>query len=85
MNLCYYCKHEVELSDKKCSHCGKADPTGRPFYSFPSVIILFLVCCAICFSFLRVLAGLPNWLAALLAIAIVVAFFVVMVRMATDE
>jgi uncharacterized protein (DUF983 family) len=83
MSHCYYCQHEVAPSDKKCSQCGKAYPTGRPLYSFPSVIVLFLVCCGICYGFLRVLAGLSIWLSAVLSIPIVVAFFAAMVRIAS--
>lgn len=64
-------------------HCGRAHPLGRPLYSFPSVIGLFLVSCCICLGLLHVVAGLSIWLSAFLAIPIVVAVFSATVRMAS--
>jgi uncharacterized protein (DUF983 family) len=83
MSQCYHCKKEVETQDKKCAHCGSDYPLGRKIYSFPSVIIMFLICCGICFGFLRVLAEFSIWLSAVLAIPIVVALFLAMMKIAS--
>jgi len=83
MSQCLYCQQEVTPGDKKCLHCCKAYPNGRPLYTLPSVIVLFLVCCCICFAYLRTLAELSIWLSAVLTIPIVVAFFAAMIKIAS--
>jgi hypothetical protein len=69
--------------EKTCSHCGKDYPTGRLLYAIPSVIVLFMVCCGICFGYLRVLAEFSIWLSAVLTIPIVVVFIAAMIKMAS--
>lgn len=44
---------------------------------------MFLICCAICFGFLHLVAELSVWLSVVLAIPIVLVFFAAMVRVAS--
>jgi hypothetical protein len=83
MQNCDYCHKELEAKARICPHCGKAYPTGRPIYTFPSVIIAFLVCCGICFGYFHMLAGFSDWLSAVLSIPVVLIFFAVMVKLAS--
>jgi uncharacterized protein (DUF983 family) len=71
------------LNSKTCSSCGAVAKGDFSFYQHPAVIIAFLVCCAICFGFLRVLGELPVWLSVVLTIPIVLIFFAVMVKIAS--
>lgn len=76
------------MADKTmtCPRCGAAAPVvHREFYLFqhPAVIIMFLICCAICFGFLHLLAELSVWLSVVLAIPIILVFFAAMVRIAS--
>jgi uncharacterized protein (DUF983 family) len=75
MQECLYCHKDLDAKDKVCPHCGKAYPRGRAIYTFPSVIIAFLVCCVISFFYLRRYAGTPDWLSAVLAVPIVLLLF----------
>ena len=83
MSQCYHCKKEVAARSKKCPHCGGDYPLGRKIWTFPPVIIIFLACCGICFGYLRLMTGLAIWLSAVLAIPIVVAFFLGMMKIAS--
>jgi uncharacterized protein (DUF983 family) len=83
MPKCHSCGNELADKTKTCPHCGVAVPKEFHLYQHPAVITLFLICCAICFGFLHVLAGLSVWLSAVIAIPIIVIFFAAMVRIAS--
>lgn len=75
MQACLYCHKELPAKAKVCPHCGMAYPTGRPIYTFPAIIIAFLICCVICFFYLQRYAGTPDWLSVVIAIPIVLLLF----------
>ena len=75
MQKCCYCHKELDSSAKVCPYCGKTCTSGRPIYTFPSVIIAFLGCCVICYFYLQRYAGTPGWLSVVLAFTIVFLLF----------
>jgi hypothetical protein len=83
MSQCHSCGDELPDKTRRCPRCGAAVPREFHLYQHPAVIVMFVICCAICFGFLRVLAELPVWLSVVLSVPIVVAFFAAMVRIAS--
>lgn len=81
MRECLYCHKELDAKAKICPHCGKAYPTGRPIYSFPSVIIAFVICCVICFFFVQRYAGTSGLLSAVLAVPFVLLLFAGLIKL----
>lgn len=81
MQECVYCHKELEAKARVCPHCGKAYPTGRAIYTFPSVIVAFVICCVICFAYLRQYAGTSDLLSVILAVPIVLLLFAGLVKL----
>ena len=77
---CCYCGSEVAKGEPRCSHCGRTEPTGTPFYKSPALVAVLLVCWGIPFAFLHVLTKLPDLLSALIAIPAGIALFVILRR-----
>jgi hypothetical protein len=50
-------------------------------YTFPSIIIAFLICCVISFFYLQRYAGTPSWLSAILAVPVVLLLFAALIKL----
>ena len=83
MQACLYCHKELDAKAKVWPHGSMAYPTGRPFHTFPAVIIAFLICWVICFFYLQRYAGTSDWLSVVMAIPILLLLFAGLIKLGT--